>query len=403
MAPEQGLGDAGGERSDIYSLGVILFQLITGRLPYEADTPLATILKHLNEPAPRPSSINPDIPQEIEDIILKAIAKEPDDRYATAQEMVAHIEVVLGDERLMAGQRRASGAGPLGAVSAAPALRAPAHAFVNLQADKEDTTHVQRRAWPGIRRTLWLLLGIIVLSVAGGVWGMNSGVFPIPPQATLPFTETQVPAASATATLTQTAAPTVTAAPSSTLTTTPAPTETSTNTLTPTASPTRTPTPAASPTLTPTPDITQTLAQATLVAADLTATASACRYEYALIQPAPDDPQISYYPAYTQGGGPVYIRTETTFSIAITLLNTGDCAWERNTSLTWLEGESFNAGPRIFLRDRVEVGAEVTINFTGSTPPRGRGGLRSGIWELRTPGQIAIGAPLTLALFAFDN
>ncbi|MFN8447963.1 MAG: serine/threonine-protein kinase [Anaerolineae bacterium] len=58
MAPEQGLGEAGDERSDLYSLGVILFQLTTGELPYDADTPLAIILKHVNDPVPFARSIN---------------------------------------------------------------------------------------------------------------------------------------------------------------------------------------------------------------------------------------------------------------------------------------------------------------------------------------------------------
>ena len=77
MAPEQGLGEAGDERSDIYSLGVILFQLMTGRLPFDADSPLALILKHMNEDIPSPRQLNPDISPAIEEIIYKAMAKGP--------------------------------------------------------------------------------------------------------------------------------------------------------------------------------------------------------------------------------------------------------------------------------------------------------------------------------------
>lgn len=142
---------------------------------------------------------------------------------------------------------------------------------------------------------------------------------------------------------------------------------------------------------------------ATRVAANMTATVRACTYDYAIIQPDEDSEQFKYYSAYMPGSEPVYIKTETEFSIEITLLNTGDCPWERNTSLTWLEGESFNAGPRLFIRDRVEIGQEVTIVFSGTTPQRGRGGPRTGMWELRTPGQLPIGEPLTISIFAFDN
>src|ERR1041385_7355870 len=66
MAPEQGLGEAGDERSDLYSLGVILFQLMTGQLPYDAETPLAIILKHLNAPIPSVRDINRALPEAID-------------------------------------------------------------------------------------------------------------------------------------------------------------------------------------------------------------------------------------------------------------------------------------------------------------------------------------------------
>ena len=65
MAPEQGLGQPGDARSDIYSLGVMLYQLVTGRLPYDADTPIAIILKHVNEDLPLPRVINPELPKGI--------------------------------------------------------------------------------------------------------------------------------------------------------------------------------------------------------------------------------------------------------------------------------------------------------------------------------------------------
>jgi len=88
MAPEQGLGEAGDERSDLYSLGIIMFQLLTGKLPYDADTPLAIVLKHLNTPTPSARDFNPDLPEALDRIVQKSIAKDAHDRYQDAAELI---------------------------------------------------------------------------------------------------------------------------------------------------------------------------------------------------------------------------------------------------------------------------------------------------------------------------
>ncbi|MBE0690360.1 MAG: serine/threonine protein kinase, partial [Anaerolineae bacterium] len=66
MAPEQGLGEQGDERSDLYSLGIIFYQMLTGRLPYDGDTPLAVILKHLNEPVRSTHEFREDVPEALD-------------------------------------------------------------------------------------------------------------------------------------------------------------------------------------------------------------------------------------------------------------------------------------------------------------------------------------------------
>ncbi|PJF39816.1 MAG: serine/threonine protein kinase, partial [Chloroflexi bacterium] len=99
MAPEQGLGEAGDERSDLYSLGVILFQMVTGQLPYDGEAPLAIILKHLNDEIPLPSSLVPTLPENLDHFILKAMAKSPNDRYQNAGDMIADLRLLGREQR----------------------------------------------------------------------------------------------------------------------------------------------------------------------------------------------------------------------------------------------------------------------------------------------------------------
>ncbi len=98
IAPEQGMGQTGDERADIYSLGAVLYQLITGTLPFVADTPLGTILKHINAPLTPPTALNPNLPPSIEAVVMHALAKAPNNRYQTAKEFAADLERSLAGE-----------------------------------------------------------------------------------------------------------------------------------------------------------------------------------------------------------------------------------------------------------------------------------------------------------------
>lgn len=472
MAPEQGLGEPGDERADLYSLGVIFFQLVTGRLPYDAETPLAVILKHLNEPVPSAIDYRPDLPPEIDAVITRLMSKDPKTRYQNANELIADLDQLEKTLDLSAaGAPPLAGAGtarlmPTPAVAMTPPSRTPTETAIAPPTNPAAT--VDALATPR-RRSVWTFWGAGVLLVAAaiGLYALaaNRGLVPVIgvlPSNTLtatatltlepstdeptlvavvPVTEEATDTATPTEEPTATEMPTQTATPSETATESATPTTeatqtkqlattrapTSTATPSATASATHTATPSQMPTITRTPpatatgttppsntprptrtatatashtptptatsagsallDVTQTLVQATRIVENRQATLQACNFNYRIVDQIPADGE--FFPTNS-----VYIRD-------ITLRNTGTCAWERNTSLNFVSGESFSAGPRIFIRETVPVGSEVILRFEGRTPIRG--GNLTGKWELRTPELIQIGEPIDISIFAYTR
>lgn len=95
FSPEQAKGKYVNESSDLYSCGIVLFELATKKLPFEADSHISIALKHINEELPKPSAINPNIPKNLENLILKATAKNQADRYQNADEMLHDMRGIL--------------------------------------------------------------------------------------------------------------------------------------------------------------------------------------------------------------------------------------------------------------------------------------------------------------------
>src|SRR5215470_15114215 len=96
MSPEQARGENLDQRSDIFSLGVIFYEILTGKKPYPSDVPLATLWKRMQERATPPVRIEPNLPVELNDIVVKALEIEPDKRLGSAREMAHQLEIWLG-------------------------------------------------------------------------------------------------------------------------------------------------------------------------------------------------------------------------------------------------------------------------------------------------------------------
>jgi serine/threonine-protein kinase len=427
MSPEQGVGETGDERSDLYSLGVIMFQMVTGDLPYDAETPLALIMKHLNDPVPSVLEVNPKLPQPVDTIISRLMSKEPEGRYATAGDLIEDIRQL---EMMLTGAT-----GQLNITTPTKQIKLPKEAGGDFDVDSPTLplrkVVVQPKPTPTIKDekpsslVLWLMTFVFAIAILiGGYFvGANAGIFPaignfstseptLPSIALVDNTEEPTPTvveteldASPTAVSTTevpvgvveetevpeeaTDTPTITSTPTPTRTRIPTNTpRPNTPTFTPTNTPTQTLTPTPSATFTPsiTPNMTLT------VAVEQTATYAACIFDYTIVEQEPKDG--------TEGG---FFRTNSNYTRRLTLLNTGTCAWEVNTSLRFItgSGESFGFTP-VLLREAVGVGATVDIEMVLRLPAVGSQQPISGQWQLRTRGQLPIGEPITISILVAD-
>ena len=100
MAPEQALGQEVDARADIYSLGVVFYELVTGQKPFVANSQVAILLKQAQEPLPRPRLLVPDLPEDVERMLFHVLAKNPADRFQTMQEFATALEKLFLGDRL---------------------------------------------------------------------------------------------------------------------------------------------------------------------------------------------------------------------------------------------------------------------------------------------------------------
>jgi tRNA A-37 threonylcarbamoyl transferase component Bud32 len=397
MSPEQGQGHPGDERSDLYSLGVLFYQMAAGRLPYDADTPLAVVLKHVNEPIPLLTTFNPNIPPSVQEIIFKSMAKDPNERFQTAHEMAKALRDLVRQEDLglamalpvellrdrptpapqqtVAGQtysgeaeatRLAVGGSATVMGSVAPvsgAVDATTVAPPSFVPPSPNATSSYRPwLWVGGFVGLLLLIGLVMGGAALAVTSLGGdnddaapgGVAQVDtttPTATIPVTPSVTPtpfdvAAEVAAALTEVAA----------------------------NLPTNTPTltPSATPTSTPTPDMTATLL-------------AGCVWDAALVT-------AHTYQSRQSQSAPV----GASFPITWILKNSGSCAWPADLQLVYQSGEQFGDREAAPLTAVPAPGAEISLQATNFRAPSTAGNYES-VWQLIDAEGEPLGDPIVFS------
>jgi serine/threonine-protein kinase len=204
LSPEQARGGEVDPRSDLYSLGIVLYELLTGKTPFDGETPVEIAMKHLSTAPKPPSKLRSDIPPELDMVVLRALAKNPDDRYQSADEMEADLERVARGARVAAAtvdtatqvlSRPAAAVVAADAATAATMIAAPPPAAtrdapppVVVEEEEEYQEGGDKPLWP------WLVaVGFIIAAAIAGffVWQELSGAPQVPVNSYIGETQAQ--------------------------------------------------------------------------------------------------------------------------------------------------------------------------------------------------------------------
>lgn len=165
LSPEQAKGVQTNEQSDVYSLGIILYELLTGKVPYDGETPISIALKHLQEEAVPPSKLNPRVNPALENLVLRAIAKSPEQRYATAKDLLQDLHNVQAGQPVRRVENQ--GVQDLESTRIHRSLSTGVNTALAAEGKEKEDGSVSpkktRKRWP------WIT-AVVLLLVLGGVW-----------------------------------------------------------------------------------------------------------------------------------------------------------------------------------------------------------------------------------------